>query len=874
MLSRGLTAVGRNAPDTPQEISSPSLSLGFIAVGGEPPDTPRKISSPSLSLGFVKRTVALSCLVLLASACALRGPAKSSGSHDGALLPDVRVASGRPPVVLVSREGDPATAIAIAVTTAGIGWTDASSDDPEPATALAGLVESRLRARSVDAVVTPSWDGVRASTLAANDLEASRLADTLRDALVAPATEADLLAARRKLAALGQRPLRDRALARWSRCVGEPRSLPERAGKDYADVDLARLERWRTSALGLGRVAVAVTGPSSAAEAVASAILRGPAWKTGASITRSADPGEPAIDVFEAGGDVASVPTLHMTLDVGTSSAAVTTAEALGDAHGPLAARLSELDLPFRVREVTGAAHARGGCVGVVLEAAPTTQAASAGGADLAARVADAVALVRLEASVFLAETGSSRDGRVLSRRSGDAREAAERAAWWALVDKVGPPKSGAGSVALAVPSRRGAKDAAVEPTREALASAVTRAAAAWDKPVVEARSRVEAGQGEAWVLVGSPCGTDGETDADSGLTALFAAAAAEATRTSTDVRVEPWVAADGAGILVHGPALAGEAPAAHARRLADIAARSFAAEPISSSALGRARADLLRRDARGDGAALSVLASALAPRHPSWVVPWGSSEPLARSADSSVVLRAQSLRTGPVRIAVLASSDASQADAAVRAADRWVARRTSETRACTAPAAAQPPQPGTYAATPRPGAIPEAYLAFPFSPGDETAHAAAMILVAALSDGDGALLDKALGGPSPLAREASARVLGWPRAPALVVRVVAAQASLDAAVMQARALIDRVHKAGLASPDFERATAARARAALATSLDPRARIVATWRGDAVPAAPTTRTTAEDVRAFAQKYLAEDAMVVVASRPARPPAAP
>lgn len=815
----------------------------------------------------VLRLVVASGLAL--AACGPREPARSAHGGDAALLPDVRTAPGRPPVVLVTRQGDPAAAIAVAVTTAGIGWGDADGDDPEAATALAGLVESRLRARAVDADVTPSWDGLRASALTTSEDSARRLAAALRDVLAAPAGEADLAAARRKLAALGQRPLRDRALARWARCVGAPHALPERAGKDYADVDVARLERWRAAGLGLGRVAVAVTGPPAVAESVATTILRGPAWRAGAAVAAGAGAAE-SVDVFEAASDVASAPVLHATLDVGTSSAAVTTAEALGDPRGPLAARLSELDLPFRLREVTGAAHARGGCVGVVLEASSAPPA----GADLALRVADAVALVRLEAAVFLAESGAARDGRVLSRRSGDAREAAERAAWWALVDQPTAPRPGGGSVALAVPSRRGAKDAATEPAREALAEAVTRATAAWDKPVVEARSRVESGQGEAWVLVGSPCGTEDEGEADAGLTALFAAAAAEGVRTSADVRVEPWVAADGAGLLVHGPALAGETASAHARRLADIAARSFAAEPLTNAALGRARADLLRRDARGDGSTLSVLASALSPQHPSWIVPWGSTEPLARSSDGAVVLRAQSLRAGPLRVAVLANADASQADAAVRAADRWVARRSSDPRACRAPSGAQPPKPGTYAAPPRSGALPEAYLAFPFGPGDEGAYGAALLLAAAFSEGDDALLDRALGGAQALAREASARVLGWPRAPALVVRIVAAQASLDAAVMQARALFDRVRQGGLPASDYERATSARARAALATALDPRARVVATWRGEPVGATSPARVTAEDVRAFAQRHLAEEGMVVVAARPARPPAAP
>jgi hypothetical protein len=169
---------------------------------------------------------------------------------------------------------------------------------------------------------------------------------------------------------------------------------------------------------------------------------------------------------------------------------------------------------------------------------------------------------------------------------------------------------------------------------------------------------------------------------------------------------------------------------------------------------------------------------------------------------------------------------------------------------------------------------MPEAYLAFPFAPGDEAENRAATTLAAALDDDrtgeGGGLLDRALGGAAPLARESSARVLGWPRAPALVIRIVAAQASLDAAVMQARALLDRVHGAGLTGADFDRALRTRDKNALTTSLDPRARIVATWRGEG----SSVRVTAEDVRAFAQKRLAEDGMIVVASRPGRPPVAP
>jgi hypothetical protein len=102
-----------------------------------------------------------------------------------------------------------------------------------------------------------------------------------------------------------------------------------------------------------------------------------------------------------------------------------------------------------------------------------------------------------------------------------------------------------------------------------------------------------------------------------------------------------------------------------------------------------------------------------------------------------------------------------------------------------------------------------------------------------------------------------------------LVVRVVAPQASLDNAVMQVRALFDQLRRAGLAQPEYDRAVQARARALVAQNLDPRARIVATWRGE--PLEDKSRVTAEDVRAFAAKALVEDSMIVVTARPPRPP---
>lgn len=814
------------------------------------------------------RTLRIVAVLAFVGACG-PSPTPPKTAGDPKLLPDLRTAKDRPSVALVAREGDPAGAIAVAVATAS------AEDDPEIGVALGGMVEGRLAERGLAANVTPAWDGYRVVVLVASEAEARAGAESLRAVLTAPAEEKDLPAAKKKLGALAARPLRDLALARWARCVGSPFSKPGKRD----ELTVARLEQWRAAHHGTGRVAFGVAADAKVAEIVASTIIGGPTWPAGAALPSSAAAPKIAADVYEASDATPGAPptvTIHATLDVGTSSAAVATAEALGDRRGPLATRLAALDLPFRLREVDGGAHARGGCVGVVLEA--TTSKRDAGEDDLAARVADAVALVGVEARVHLTEGGPVLDGRALARRAGDAREAAERAAWWTLADVARPtaePEGTRGSlgVALGVPMKKVApKESApaVEPSAATLTAAVERASATYEKPALEGRTRVEPGQGEAWVLVGSPCGTEGEAENDTGLSLLATLATAFAAKssplvTSSSVKLEPWIVPDGAGLVVHGPALPGESPAAHARRLADVASRSFAAEPLGASAIALARAEAFRQETRHEGDALATLATVLAPARPSAVVAWGHADAIARASDTAILARAQALRTGPLRVAVVANVDAAQADAAVRAADRWIDRAAREAKACRGAAADRTPaQPGTYALASRPPASPEAILAFPFE-GDA---GAAQLVTEALAGG---LLDRALA--SSGATAFSAKIVGTPRAPAIVLRISSAQDKLDDAVMQTRALVARIHETGLGKDDYDRAVAQAAKTELATALDPGARIVALFRGEDIAGPgkrPRARASIEQVRGFAQKQLGEDAMIVIASRPPRP----
>ncbi|WP_394820551.1 hypothetical protein [Pendulispora albinea] len=617
----------------------------------------------------------------------------------------------------------------------------------------------------------------------------------------------------------------------------------------------------------------------------------------------------------------------------------VAVAAHLADPRGTLAARLEAQasEGGAVVHAITATAHAQGGCLTVAVDVRDL-------GANPPARIATTLALVRQEVLAELAEADpGDGSGLVFARRAGDPREAAERAAWWELYARTArwapgatngapPPKTeptmfvavgfngGRDSTPVAPDGTRPPASPNVAPATPASPNVATatpaspnvapatpnaipttapaapnsgmsatmrteleRALAAWRDPVVEPRIRVERGQSDLWVLLASPCGTVPEVDADAGLGAVFALIAAERAQSRTDpsLTIEPWASGDAIGLIAHGPALAGEAPLAHARRIGDAVARSFV-QPPDLGLAARARAALLASAIRPDpelrgfprptfnaaqSRALVALAHAVVPGHPSWFSPSGSLEALARSSDGALLARATGLRNGPLRVAVLANEDAAQATAAARAVDRWLPRRPGETRVCSAPSEPPPPRPGTYTVD-LVGAPSEAWLALPLARGDERAAQMARFFALAL-DGDDGLLARAVGGPG-LARAWSAKVVGPSRGPALVLRITSAEGALDAAVAQTRALLDRLRQRGLEESDRQRAISARARTELRALLEPHGRLLGLFRDGAasqIPAPPSL----DALRSFAANALRDDALVIVAARPPRLP---
>ncbi|HLK37302.1 MAG TPA: hypothetical protein VKU41_11160 [Polyangiaceae bacterium] len=804
------------------------------------------------------RTALLAACIALGVGCGGAPPRSPSGA---ALLRST--GAGRPSLAGVVRDGDARGALAVAVNTEGI----APDRGALAAVALAALVQARLAARGVDATVTGGWGGWRARVLAIAPGDIAATVDAVRSALLDPVApgEAALAEVSQRVSALSRRPMADRALIDVVECTGEAYATGAETPPSPAD-----LEAWRQAAHGLGRVVIGAAGDSALVDAAAAALSRAPAWPRAAAPSEPPwpPPGARAVS-YDASGEIA--PGAARVVVVARTAAperAVAAAPALGDPHGPLATRLAALDAPARIRSVIATAHPNGGCIAATMDMSARDLTA-----DAARQVATAAALARQELAVEIQDAVVPADlGRSLVTRAVDPREAAERAAWWALAGPR-PDQDARLTVVVGIARGRDSPEAASPDRTEAIRAEIDRATVAWHAPVVESHVRVERGQGETWILFASTCGVLSEAAVDAGVTAVVAAAASAQTERGDDATLEPFVATDGAGVLVHGPPRPGESAQALVRRLADAAARGFAADPIDPDRVARVRTELLARSAQPDAKALSALANVLAPGHPSWIQPTGTSVGLSYASAAAIGMRAASLRAGPLRVAVLANESDAQADAAVRAVDRWVARRPGEARSCPTPPTLAPARPGTYAVDLEPGALPEVLLAAPLPPGDEGARAAAVTLAAVLDGPDG-MLSRAMGAPGAteptghgIARTSGATVLGDTHAPALVVRLTAPDATLDAAVAQTRALLDRLRQGALREEDRLRAVGAIARSRLALSLDPRSRAIALWRGDpSAPGAPSL----DALRAFASTALRDDNLVIVAARPRRP----
>lgn len=823
-----------------------------------------ELPAPSLALALAL------LLILVPAACtgaaeplgpASRG-ALGGAAGGGAGRIEVRRLDARPRLTLVSRDGDPSPAVA-AVFVTDLG--------PALTTALAAVIEARLHAAGFDAEIRVDRDAFRAGVLVPDPARLPALFAALASAAgrpIAPGSPEIALAVQR-LQSLRRNPLDAPELAPIAACTG---ALGVAAGDPLPDLATAaggrELEAARSAALHVGNESLAGVGPDAFARAVAQALERTGGWAPaprGAAAPEDLAPGSDLAGAYTAPSLDRRSARLTLAVRVADPGVAAAAAERLGAADSPLVARLRLLTEPWRVVQIAGTARARGGCVSAVLELSPRpARQPLEPSAALAAVVARREIVAELAASSAGAVAIAARQ--ILT--AADPREAAARAAWWAIA----APATGASprwATALGVPPL-------LAPPREATPgpTAGARFQAEIDRAVAgsagaERRLAVEHGQGELWILLASPCGVAEEGAADAGFGAVAALAAVEARRRPAEAVVEPWVTGDGIGVVAHaafrderetGPELA--------RRVADAAARVLTATTLSPEALAAARVavlDHLERASGHQGTAFEALALAVAPEHPSWLEPFGLWSRVAGAPAEGVRARGQALAWGPLRLAVLANTDAAQAVAAADAADRWLSPAPGA-RVCHA-GAPSPPRGGRAelrlaSDAPLAQGLLGAPLPASATPGAASGYAFRDLaeLTAAALDGPGGLLAGALAGA---AATAQARVMGGGRVPALVVDVRATDGNLGGAVSDVRGLLLRLPTTATEG-DLLRAAAVVERREQDARADPRRRLADLWSGRRGP--PPARPPLATWRAFLSATLREAALVVVEAR--------
>ena len=188
----------------------------------------------------------------------------------------VRRASGRPPVALVMREGDPRQAVSAWIVAGG---SSAAS------TALAALLEARLRKAGllfVDSRV--DRDSLRLRALVENDDQAGAFVAAVRKALATPIAVGDgeLTLVGEQLEVLKRHPLDAPILASIAACTGELGALAsEPSFAPTTPQGVAELEAVRVRSYGAARVAFGAVGGRDVLDEVVSSLQDADAWPLG-----------------------------------------------------------------------------------------------------------------------------------------------------------------------------------------------------------------------------------------------------------------------------------------------------------------------------------------------------------------------------------------------------------------------------------------------------------------------------------------------------------------------------------------------------------------------------------------------------------------
>lgn len=744
---------------------------------------------------------------LLACACGRSvAPAIPIADHQPAAPAPLErvVLDERPPLTLVARGGDPRAALA---------FVAAHSRGSAASAALSGVLAARLEAAGIPGLETRAHGlGIEVACLASGPKDAERFVAAVRAALATEVTPADpaLRAARRQEEALSALRFAGRAQAAAAACSGELGVLPSASRVDLGSpAGIAWLNQARSAIFRVEASAFAALGPEAFLDATRDALSDASAWPTADADTDTWP--EQDLVAADAGGGNRQ---LSVALWLGSADAAVGAANALGSGEAALPARLDSLTPPWRLERATAIARQRGACLRLDVTPPPLDPGPSS------AEVGRVAALV--EHSALMAVASASRgalDESVL--RPHDPRRSASLAAWRAL-----PSGEQPGPLRRTVAYVAGVGDTVATPD---LGRELSEARVRLARPSIEIAERAEPGQGELWMLLGSPCGTGTEAAHDAGALALLLRSGA-LSGPDPSVQLEPWVTPDGVGLLAHGPrALSSEPPAVHARRVARALGRALLAR-LGGAELGAARAELLKGLGGQPFAGFSLALEGLSPGHPSWLEPRGTWDTVSELPSEALERARRLWLGGPLRLSVLTNGGSGQSRAAAEELESWLLPLRAEVRACPV-VRAEPARRGEVRVDAKSAPNYEgAYVGVTLgAPGFVSARAAE--LLALMLNRPGGVLERAVAVPS-LGATVRAHALGGVRRPALLLDVRALPERLEEAVGRARAVLDGLSRGAFGAEDLASAQRELARREEEARFDPRRRIVELWRAE------------------------------------------
>ncbi len=782
----------------------------------------------------LERHAAAWALALLA---ACTPPPQSPGPQAAAITAS-RVSSQddpyRPWLTLVERDGDPERGVAVAVHVGA---------SPSAALAISMLVEARIRDAGLDSVaVHASGSGFIVHALAAAPEDVRRFVQVANSALITPVSAGDVerVATRWRVAPPRQATAASEAAV--ARCSGE---LILASDAEGAASIATRLAPWLAS-VRAGDVALAVVGPRDFLDAGADALGDVAAW------TRLGATGGVVFTGELAGAQ--PLPTGQQSLSVALwglpAATAIAAAERLGEPDSVLSVRLGAGFPPWRVWRVTSNLGRGGACLRVDLQSAGAPPSLDAVAASVASTVDELeYTLARVKPGPWVVAK------QVLVMEGPD--QAAAVAAWQAVSAVAAPSVAEprrivhySGPLAESASAERAARgltsSAAVVPTAPPAG--------------LELRRVLEPGQGQFWMLLATPCGTQAEDGASAGALALALHSAASSHDTKLGVFLEPWLTVDGMGIVAHaGPATPYESAGGQAERVAEALGRALLAAGPSPEHIAASRETLLEALPSGPAPGLSLALRQTTANHPSYLDARGTWASLTAISARGAQLERERFVRSKLRLASLGNHDAGQLDSAER-------RLFSMLRSVD-PGPVECPPRGAVASVPgkyqidAPGIRDaDAVVAIPLPPSPSGPSEEAR-WTEWLMNRPGGWLHQALQRPG-LVSTARARALGGAGASALVIEVHAVDDKHEEAVAQVRGLLERLRAGAANAADVRSAKDHLAQLEATRRLNPRGRLVDLWQG-----ARSSRATLDSLHALHRLVFEAGREVVVMTRP-------